>query len=126
MTDTKTRLDARVFTEAADYLEREGLTKGAFCKGKRRCALGALYEGYAAVHPGINLWEEPDEEGFIWATEEAADLVWRYGEALGRTIGLQYSAYVPEWNDDPKRRRAQVVAALRKTADRINEENASE
>jgi hypothetical protein len=113
-------LDPTFFEEAADKLIEVGHTKGEYCKGGRRCALGILVE-VAAERLGVE--EAFTPTGFsdgMWSPDSEA--YWHmkpYADELARTVGLGNEWDIPDWNDDPKRTRKQVVKAMRDTAARL-------
>lgn len=103
-------LPSETLTKAADLLTPEGKwTQGAYARGKSGrsvhehspsavcfCALGALWR----VGDVGALWRVGDDD-------------WRAKGYLRRVIDTA----IAEWNDDPARTQAEVVAALRKAAE---------
>lgn len=120
---------ADVFEKAADLLEAEGWTRGNYCRGGKRCALGALYEVLGREVLGMPhdaIWSLPEGEDIYNPARSILDISFGdgYENALLSTINDEgyYKARffdVPDWNDDTHRRREQVVRALRKTAERV-------
>lgn len=94
--------------KAAELIELDGWTQGTFHHGGRHCALGAI----AKVVSGVDHQDSSVIEQLLWEEYDAADA----HVALVETIG---GVTVAEWNDKPGRTGAEVVAALRNTAERI-------
>lgn len=118
---------ADVFERAADLLEQNGWTRLNYCKGAKRCALGALYEvlGEDLGIPAEERWRVPEDEDLYNAHRKILDLDERYhyeAELLTTINEGHYRARffdIPDWNDETSRRREQVVRAFRKTAERV-------
>lgn len=112
-----TTINPEVFDRAAERVERDGMTKGAYYPGwgdngcdshlnvrryiqennPRVCAFGALYA----------------EAG----TDDATD----YFIFFAKVLGLAGSFDIAEWNDLPSRRKAHLVKAFRKAAEKARE-----
>ena len=83
---------------AADVLERDGWTRGAWLDEGRRCVAGALTKAVMDLHP---------DDNFDRAYQSAHDTLSGH---LGTAPML--------WNDAHGRTAAEVIAALRAAADR--------
>lgn len=115
-------LDPTFLEEAADKLIELGHTKGNYCKGGRRCALGILVEVAAERLKIEEPWGMPDDYGIPSPSMEAYQYARPYAEELAETVGLHGDWAIPDWNDNPNRTRKQVVKALRDTAARVRSE----
>lgn len=114
-------LKPEVFEAAADYLQENGHTKNAYCKDGRRCALGALYEFVGRIEVGLGpeaIWHYDDYSNMLAPVDEVIAAGYEYAYEFEATIGQTYFD-IPEWNDEPNRKRSQVIAAFRKTATRV-------
>ncbi|WP_199546651.1 hypothetical protein [Streptomyces sp. N35] len=99
---------------AADVLDANGLHKGSLYDGAQRDRGTPADKCRVCVYGALNIaitgqprWTGKDEDT---ARSAAA------GNAIAAHLGLTPNEVAEEWSDDPKRRKAQVVKALRDTA----------
>ena len=90
---------------AAELIEQDGWMQGGYHRDGKHCVLGAI----AGVIDGVDHTDTSLIEQLLWRERDAH-------RALSETLG---TSEIADWNDDPKRTKAEVVAALRNTAERI-------
>lgn len=96
--------------KAADLIERDGWCQGVLRTATgEHCALGAIVETIA----GGGITDRALAQS-VWTNPDVIDA----RNALYETIG---NKTIANWNDEPKRTKTEVVAALRDTAERVRQ-----
>ena len=108
-----TTLDPEIFDRAAERIERTGLVKGGYYRGWNDDGVESLGETGEKIREGdlkccsLGAIAAEVEDEFDFTT---------YSDFFAKVVGLEDNFAVPEWNDLPSRRKAQVVKAFRKAA----------
>jgi hypothetical protein len=100
---------ARIYSDAADYLEKYGWVQRADRDGSRRCMGMAVIESANKEYGTVGYLSRCSCTGVGYMADVAMTL-------LARFMGVPS---IPGWNDEPGREVSEVIRTLRKAAEEV-------